>query len=89
MLVHDKHNKTRARFLEMLSGGPWSSVSGKSGAEIEAIQAVMKPWVEVQKQELVRSLRKPTVQECSWLIKLAHEHGGIDILEETRVHVHM
>lgn len=84
MLKHDRGNATRLEFLETLQGEPWEPIDTDEDT-VKALHAELQPWATAQTQEVLKTLKIPTVAECPALLKAAHESGGISCLKDVYV----
>lgn len=72
MLNHEKHSSKKLKFLNNLGGAePWEPL--ETDAEREAAEhRAVRTWAELKKEEVLKNLVKPTVGECSVLLKALH-----------------
>ena len=81
MLRSDKQNLSRLEFLSALVDKPWEPrITVKD--KVQELHDQAKPWALEQLQVALKTLRKPTVAECSVLLRAARVYGGINFLQE-------
>ena len=81
MLKNDKQNLSRLEFLSALADGPWEPrITVKD--KVQELHEQAKPWALQQLQVTLKTLQKPTVAECSVLLRAARVYGGINFLQE-------
>ena len=84
MLNSDPQNESRIQFLAKLSGPPWEPLATNK-KRVMAIHRAAKPWAKQKNGEVLMTLKKPTVNECSLLLKVAHQHGGVEYVRDMYV----
>ena len=81
MLNSDAHNVSRLQFLDKLGGKPWERLATNE-ERVAAVHREAQPWVVAKREEVLKTLRKPAVDECPVLLKAVHENGGITFLKD-------
>lgn len=81
MLTNDKHNVSRLEFLSGLAGEPWKPRIACQD-EVRELHQQAKPWAMLQIQEVLKTIKKPAVEEGSVLLRAARIYGGANFLQE-------
>lgn len=81
MVKADSGNATRLDFLRKAED--WLGTSGTTAQGIRTQE--MQAWIDVQRSNVLKSLRKPTTAECALLLEVAKENGGMPYLKECMI----